>query len=228
MYALDDQAITAAPGRSCLSSAVRLAEPRDKTRLIDTLTSAFINDPPVRWLYPEADSYLRNYPSFARAFGGGAFDFGAAWRSEDFAACSLWYPPGSEPDEETLISVIEETVPSRRHEEVFALFEAMSKVHPTEPHWYLPLIGVDAANQGRGLGGALMRAALVQCDHDGLPAYLESSNPRNIPFYERHGFRRQDALCVGGCPPIVPMWREANQVPGSNSASGELSRESPS
>jgi GNAT superfamily N-acetyltransferase len=49
-----------------------------------------------------------------------------------------------------------------------------------EPHWYLPLIGVDPAHQGKGHGDALMAYALQQCDRDHLPAYLESTNPRNI------------------------------------------------
>jgi hypothetical protein len=59
-------------------------------RLLATLTCAFIDDPPARWLYPEADSYLLHYPAFARAFarafGGGALEFGTAWHSKDVAA----------------------------------------------------------------------------------------------------------------------------------------------
>ncbi len=57
-----------------------------------------------------------------------------------------------------------------------------------EPHWYLPLIGVDPAHQGEGHGDALMAYALARCDRDHAPAYLESSKPRNIPFYRRYGF----------------------------------------
>src|SRR3546814_12966763 len=41
-----------------------------------------------------------------------------------------------------------------------------------------------------GHGDALMAYALAQCDCDHAPAYLESSNPRNIPFYQRHGFEQ--------------------------------------
>jgi len=75
------------------------------------------------------------------------------------------------------------------------------------PHWYLPLIGVDASHQRRGLGAALLRHALAACDRDGLPAYLEATSTGNIPLYERHGFRAVASLRVGSCPTITAMWR---------------------
>lgn len=193
---------------------VEVANPQEVARLLATLTAAFINDPPNRWLYPEPDRYLEYFPAFARAFGGGALAFGTAWRTRDFSACALWFPPGAEPEEQPLIQVIEDSVPPQRQAEVFALFEAMGEVHPAEPHWYLPLIGVDAACQGRGLGGALLRETLAVCDRDGVSAYLEATHARNVPFYERHGFRGLAPLRVGSCPPITPMWREPDARQG--------------
>ena len=83
----------------------------------------------------------------------------------------------------------------------------MAAYHPSEPHWYLPLIGVDPAHQGDGHGNALMVYALAQCDRDHKPAYLESSNPRNIPFYQRHGFEPLGAIQVGSSPTLIPMLR---------------------
>lgn len=82
--------------------------------------------------------------------------------------------------------------------------------HPSEPHWYLPLIGVEPAQQGGGRGAVLMREALARCDRDGLPAYLESTNPRNIPFYERFGFRPVGEIQAGNGPKLTPMWRPGN------------------
>ena len=55
----------------------------------------------------------------------------------------------------------------------------------------------------------LMRHALAACDRDRLPAYLESSNPANIPLYERHGFERLGAIRAGESPTVVPMLRPA-------------------
>jgi ribosomal protein S18 acetylase RimI-like enzyme len=59
----------------------------------------------------------------------------------------------------------------------------------------------------RGLGGALMRYAIERCDADKMLAYLESSNPRNIPLYERHGFEVMGEIKVGAGPTVTPMLR---------------------
>jgi ribosomal protein S18 acetylase RimI-like enzyme len=84
----------------------------------------------------------------------------------------------------------------------------MGSYHPEEPHWYLPLIGVDPLHQGRGCGSALMRHALLVCDRDKTLAYLESSNSRNIPLYERHGFESLGTIQVGTSPQVFPMLRK--------------------
>jgi len=177
--------------------------------LLARLTLAFSADPPMRWLYPDAQLYLQYYPAFARAFAGSAVPAGSAYCTEDVAGCALWLPPGAGADEAALIGLIEQSVPENRHEEVFALVQAMGDAHPEEPHWYLPLIGVDPTAQGRGIGSALMKAALLRCDEEGLPAYLEATSEKNVPLYERHGFQRLPGIKAGSCPEITPMWREA-------------------
>jgi ribosomal protein S18 acetylase RimI-like enzyme len=60
---------------------------------------------------------------------------------------------------------------------------------------------------GRGLGSVLMRRGLERCDKDHLPAYLESSNPRNISLYERHGFEIIGRIQAGASPTLTPMLR---------------------
>jgi GNAT superfamily N-acetyltransferase len=62
---------------------------------------------------------------------------------------------------------------------------------------------------GPGSGGsALMQYALAACDRDGMPAYLESTNPRNVRLYERHGFELLGTIQAGSSPPLFPMLRE--------------------
>lgn len=184
------------------------ATPTDAERLIATLTLAFAADPPNRWLFPDGAQYLRHFPTFAYAFGGAAFGLGSAWRSVDFTGCALWLPPGHGPDERALTQLIEDGVSKQRHGEVEAVFAAMGEIHPSAAHWYLPLIGVDAVAQGRGLGAALLSQVLGHCDRERLPAYLEATSPRNVPLYLGHGFRPMAPLRVGSCPAITPMWRD--------------------
>ncbi|HEX2258029.1 MAG TPA: GNAT family N-acetyltransferase [Afifellaceae bacterium] len=197
-------AIAMSPARRAtpLADAIR---PDAAERVYATLTLAFAADPPCRWMFPDPAQYLRDFPAFARAFGGAALAAGTARASDGAAA--LWLAPGAEPDEEALVAVVEERVEDRLRSEAFAVFAEMGRLHPQEPHWYLPLIGVEPALQGRGLGAALIRPVLEQCDAAGLPAYLEASSPRNRPLYERLGFERGATIAGGGCPPIAAMLR---------------------
>jgi len=72
----------------------------------------------------------------------------------------------------------------------------------------LPLIGVDLPQQGKGYGSALLQHALLPCERDTKLAYLESTNPKHIPLYERHGFEVLGTIQVGASPPIFPMLRK--------------------
>ena len=191
---------------------VGVADRDDAARCIDTLCLAFAADPAARWLYPQAHRYLASFPGFAHCFGSLAFDEGTALVTEGHAAVALWLPPGVGPDEAALLAHLADTVEAERQPAAFAAFEQMGGYHPPEPHWYLPLIGTDAAMQGRGHGSRLLVPVLARCDADGLPAYLESSNPRNIPFYVRHGFHVLGTIAIHDGPPITPMLREPRRA----------------
>jgi ribosomal protein S18 acetylase RimI-like enzyme len=189
--------------------AIRQASLDELDRTVSVQVMAFSSDPVIRWLYPEAYEYLSHYPSFVRAFGGRAFASATAYVDENFGGAALWLPPGVHVDGELLQSVLQESVASSRHEEGFLVLEEMDRFHIEEPHWYLPMIGVDPSRQGQGIGAALLRHALMNCDEASLPAYLESSNPANIPLYERHGFSVSGTIQVGSSPPVFPMIRSA-------------------
>ena len=187
----------------------RTLTPDEQETAISTLLLAFAADPVARWSWPETDVYLSAFPELVLAFGAGAFVHRGAHATDGFGGVALWLPPGVHPDEDALGALTERTVTGRRLGETLAIFEQMAHHHPTEPHWYLPLIGADPAHQGQGHGTALMAYALAQCDRDRLPAYLESTNPRNISLYKRHGFEAIGTVQVGTSPPIVPMLRKA-------------------
>lgn len=179
----------------------------EHARALATLVSAFTDDPVERWLYPELHQYLEHFPEFLRAFGGKAFEERTAWTLGELSAVALWLPPGTEPDGDKITTVLTETVSPDKHGDLFSVLQQMDAAHPKYPHWYLPWFGVDAALQGRGLGGQLMNACLGVVDASHLPAYLETPNPRNISFYERHGFEVTGEAQAGACPPVAFMLR---------------------
>ena len=73
----------------------------------------------------------------------------------------------------------------------------------------LPWLAVAPALQGRGLGARLLEHSLSIVDADGLPAFLETPNPRTVPLYERHGFEVIATPQAGNCPPMTSMLRPA-------------------
>jgi ribosomal protein S18 acetylase RimI-like enzyme len=180
-----------------------------RSAAIATVVSAFAADPVERWLYPADEEYERHFPEFAGAFGGRAFEGGTAWGLEGTAAVALWLAPGTEPDEDAVGAVLAGSVAEEKHEELFAVLGQMSEVHPSGPHWYLPWLAVDPDRQGDGLGGALLRQCLAIVDESGLPAFLETPNPRNVGFYERHGFEIVGVTDSPSCPPVTSMLRAA-------------------
>ena len=186
---------------------VRPAEPADEPAVVGVITLAFSADPMARWVQPDAGRYVATMPDATRAFGGRAFESQSAYVDDACRGAALWLAPGVEPDVERLIALFEANVPGDRLPDLLQIFEQMEHYHPAEPHWYLPVIGVDPACQGSGCGSALMRHACDLFDRDHVWAYLESSNPRNISLYERHGFERLGTIQVGSSPPIVPMSR---------------------
>jgi GNAT superfamily N-acetyltransferase len=187
---------------------VEVIEATDRQRGIASLTLAFSSDPVMRWAWPDPGRYLTHWPRFAEGFGGQAFDDGTAYGLQDCLAVALWMRPGVGPDEETVMGVMGESLDDHILKDVNGLFEQMGELHPTADVWYLPLIGVDLVAQGRGLGSALLRHATATCDNDGLPAYLEATNPRNRDLYARHGFNVLDVIQAGTSPPLWAMLRE--------------------
>src|SRR5687767_7659291 len=189
------------------SVAVRVASEREQQAVIDVITLAFSTDPMARWAYPNPHTYLSIWPQTVMAFGAAGFAQSTVHLVEGGGAAAMWLPPGVQPDSERLKLLTEQHAPPERQADMTHIFEQMDRFHPEEPCWYLPLIGVDPTSQGRGYGSALLRYALEHVERTGAPAYLESSNPRNMPLYERHGFEVLGSIQSGSSPTVVPMLR---------------------
>jgi len=188
---------------------IRQIESAARERAVAVQVMAFGSDPIMRWLYPDSRDYLAHYPKFVQAFGGGAFEHGTAYEGGEFGGVAMWLPPGGHVDSGPVEALFQATLDPPVRDETFAVLEQMDDYHIEESHWYLPIIGVDPAQQGRGIGSGLLGHTLEQCDEQGLPAYLESSNPANVPLYERHGFRVLGEIQVGSSPTVFPMLRTA-------------------
>ena len=169
----------------------------DQPRVIATLVSAFIADPVERWLYPQPLAYPTEFPAFVAAFGGEAFESETVWSLDDFAAAAMWLPPGVQAD--AIVKVLSESVSTEKHTDTFSVLEQMDAAHPTDPHWYLPWLGVDGARQGAG----------AQLRRPRLDAYLTSASVRD------DGVRHVDPAGPAAASGIRPgdLLRTANRRP---------------
>jgi len=193
---------------------VRRAESAECGRVADTLASAFSEDPLFSWMAgPEAPLESR-----MRIFFRGLLKANLrkpdhlVFTSEDGAGAAIWQPVDKwkVPPADLLraapafIRAFRSRLPA-----MVGALNAIEKVHPTAPHYYLEMLGTRQDAQGKGVGSEMMAGMLARADSEGLPAYLESSNPRNIPFYFRHGFKeREQVSCGKGAPVCTTMWRE--------------------
>ncbi|WP_458746436.1 GNAT family N-acetyltransferase [Candidatus Nitrosocosmicus sp. T] len=187
---------------------VKIAGQEDENAIIDVLKLAFAGDPVSRWIWPSPQKYLSSVEDFARAYGGKAFSNKTAYFVGDYSGAALWLPNGVEPDFDTMMAILQATSSKEAQTDGPEVFEKMGGFHPTEPHWYLPLLGVDPFYHGKGLGTALMGYTTDIFDKENIVAYLESSNEKNITLYKRHGFESLGIVQVNTSPTIYPMMRK--------------------
>ena len=177
-------------------------------RAIARLVLAFVTDPVARWIYDNPHEYLVHIPRLFRALGTSSFDAGAAQCTGDGHGVALWLPPGIRDDDGPLEALLAESVAREKQADVGRVFEMTERYRPTEPHWYLSLIGVEALHRNKGCGATLLQHGLRQCDREHRSAYLWSSNMLNTSLYRRHGFEIVDTIQVGSSPCIFPMLRQ--------------------
>lgn len=196
-----------------MTPEVRRATPADDPEMVAALVRAYRDDPIMNWAF-RADRRDQAWATYFRLNLDVYHPYGAVFTCADRRGCAMWAPPGKWRIGLGLklrqLPKIAGMLGVRRFRRGLMVMDRMEREHPREPHWYLNLVGVDPELQGRGLGSALVAAGLALCDRDGLGAYLETSNPRNLSLYRRHGFEVERTVDFGpGTPTYWLMWRAA-------------------
>jgi GNAT superfamily N-acetyltransferase len=177
--------------------------------VVDTLTAAFEGDPIWRWAFPE----FADLEVLWRLFISSGLRYPWVRVLEGARAAAVWIPPGGTEltarEEDELEPFLRRLI-GERAPAVLELLERFEAAHPRDrPHYYLSLLGTHPDHRGRGLGMALLAENLELIDAEGMPAYLESTNPSNEARYERVGFRKVGAFSTpDGAHTVATMWRE--------------------
>jgi GNAT superfamily N-acetyltransferase len=187
---------------------VRVATEHDVDGVTATLAAAFELDPLWSWAFPSG-----GLAELWRLLVASALRYHWVWVAGDYAAAAVWIPPGgvelTEAEEELLGPMLGRLI-GQRAAEVESLFVRLAENHPEQPpHYYLSLLGTHPGHRGKGLGMALLAENLAAIDSEGMPAYLESSNPANDVRYERLGFvQAGEFQRPDGQLTCSTMWRE--------------------
>ena len=196
-------------------SDVRSAGLEDRDLVARIAAEGFADDPVLRWVFRDPDQWLeRGLELFGGLFDDMVPDRGTVHLLD--AACTAL---GRRPDFEEVRTAgdrVEEPAPQtpptsftdEEIERLIILGGVMSEGHPHETHWYLNVLSTLPSRQGQGLGSAILKPVLEEADAEGLPCYLESSNPRNVSLYLRHGFTETGQLPLPDGPSLIQMWRE--------------------
>ena len=186
-----------------------------------TLERAFSTDPMFAWIFPDTATRPPALRRFLRVPLEYGLRSGRVTASDDAKAVAVWIPPGPGVTVGRMVRAGFLAVPFRIGFRPFAKFvgangtmEKLHKKYVPEPHWYLMVVGVDPDLQGRGLGSSLVKEGLARADQASCPCYLETSEPRNVAFYERLGFVVLETTILGtGGPTAWAMRREQQRQP---------------
>lgn len=202
---------------------LRRATSADRDEAARVLSSAFFDDPVFGWLIPDRDHRDEVLIPFFKAYL-------AAFAPHDethlalvdgvVVGVALWAAPGVPVLDPVDATALAEQLHHLVGERMAVLDERFEAVHPTEPVWYLPLLGVDAGLHGRGMGSSLMRQVLDRADADSRDAYLEATTLRSRALYERLGFVCVGEIVLPDGPPVYAMRRE----PASSGAASSRRR----
>ena len=166
----------------------------DQAALVETLAQAFQTDPALSWILPDPDHSVRALGGLFRTLVPADMRAGLALRSDGDEAAALWRAPGQA--HSGTLEFLRTVVPLvatfgtalRRGLRVQASIDAH---RPRGQFWYLHYVGVRRDHQGKGHGGRIIRAQTAVADAAGLPCWLETATPENVPLYERLGFVTQ-------------------------------------
>jgi ribosomal protein S18 acetylase RimI-like enzyme len=180
---------------------MRRAEQSDKDLIINILVKSFDDNKSVNYIVKQDNKRALRMRKLMEY----SFDvcnlFGDVFLTEDKRACALIVMPDKK--KTTLKSILLDAKLALSVIGLSNIKKAMNrestinKLHPKEPFYYLWFIGVDPAEQNKGIGTKLMTDVINEAANKGRSIYLETSTLKNIPWYEKFGFTIYNKLDFG-------------------------------
>ncbi len=170
-----------------------VATPADRARVVETVVAAFRDDPAFRYFFVDPDRFDAQAALFAGYLFDRRVDSGTVWVVDGGSAVAMWAgPPGEPPD-----ALAAHGMPADVLDRLDEYDKAVHGLLPPVPHWYLGVLATHPDHAGRRWGRLAMAEGVRLAAEQGLPALLETTNPRNVGIYERAGWSTVGEARVG-------------------------------
>lgn len=173
----------------------------DKNRIVDILSNSFDDNKSVNYIIQQdakRKQRIRNLMAYS-------FDvchsFGDVFLSENKKGCALILMPDKK--KSSLRSILLDVklatsvIGLRNVMKALNREASIKKIQPQAPLYYLWFIGVDSSEQGKGIGSKLLNDVIEEGISQNRTICLETSTIKNLPWYEKYGFKTYHELDFG-------------------------------
>ena len=177
------------------------AEQKDKELIVNILSKSFDDNQSVNYIVKQDSNRAERMKKLMEYSFDVCHLFGDVFLTDDKKGCALIVMPDKKKTTLKSISLDAKLALSciglSNLKKAMAREAAINKLHPKSPMYYLWFIGVDPSEQNKGIGTNLLKEVIAEGSSKQRPIYLETSTLKNIPWYEKFGFKVYDKLDFG-------------------------------
>lgn len=173
----------------------------DKSRIVEVLSKSFDDNKSVNYIIQQdakRKQRIRNLMAYSFEI---CHQFGDVFISDNKKGCALLLAPDKKKTTiSTILWDIKLALSAIGLSNIMRAMKreaAIKKVHPYEKIYYLWFIGVDDSEQGNGIGSDLMKSIIKESSLQNRTICLETSTLKNLPWYEKFGFKTYRELDFG-------------------------------
>ena len=168
------------------------AEYADKDHVVNILSESFADNKSVNYIIKQGEKKAKRIQKLMEYSFEVCFQFGKVFLSDDKKGCALIIFPDKKKTTAKSIQLdaglIISSIGLFNVKKTVARESKINRCHPKEMMYYLWYIGVEPAEQGKGIGAKLLKEVIENASSMGRKIYLETSTLKNIPWYKKFGF----------------------------------------
>ena len=174
---------------------------QDKDRVVDILAESFNDNQSVNYIVKQDKKRNQRIRKLMAYSFDICYLYGEVYLTNDKSGCALILLPDKKknnlksilPD----IKLIASCIGISNIKKAMVRESKIKKLQPKKLMYCLWFIGVEPDQQNRGIGSTLIKEVIEEAHSRQRPVYLETSTLKNIPWYEKFGFKIYNELNLG-------------------------------